>query len=276
MTQWRGLLIFFLLFFPLPFPPSLTGLGCISDPIQCLSFCPLLLFIWEGLNLFQDLAAFYTQLMVNFSSPQFPYCFRHCPPQWSFPCSFLSSVFTAEHCSSCCYFPYSISQKWVLLLGNTLPVSSVDSQWEDTEEDTAIVVRLVLLLYLFTPFPKIYQCTTLDKGLFCELQHGLKDFCVVQCSFTSIITFLHLALTAFFSYFRRIASCIKKTCFPNCQVLVGVWWWCVWLGFFKNLLDFCCYFRHFVLVFWGFFRGICYILCVDCQLSCLSNERLPE
>lgn len=218
MTQWRGLLIFCLLFFPLPFPPLLTWLGCISDPIQCLSFCPLLLLIWEGLNSLQDLAAFYTQLMMSFSSPQFPYHFRHCPPQWSFPvaslvqCSQLSIVPVA----ATSHIPFLRSEYYFLL---TLPVSSVDSQWEDTKEDTAIVVRLVPLLYLFTPFPKIYQHITLDKGLFCGLQHGLKDFCVVQCSFTSIITFLHLALTAF-SYFRRtvwkIASCIKRTCFLNC------------------------------------------------------------
>lgn len=119
MTQWRGLLIFFLLFFPLPFPPSVTWLGCISDPIQWLHLSVLCYCLLEKdwthcrILLLSTLSSWWT-FPLPFSVP-----FQTLAPTVVIRCSFLSSVFTEEHHSCCRYFPYSITQRQVLLLANT-------------------------------------------------------------------------------------------------------------------------------------------------------------
>jgi len=114
----------------LPFLPSLTWLGCISDPIPVSS--PLLL-TWERTSSLQELAAFYAQLVINFFLPSFLLPFQtlshngHSPQTSPFVIPVIP-VFTAEHCSGCRYFPHSISQKWALVI-DSLPVPSVPSKW---------------------------------------------------------------------------------------------------------------------------------------------------
>lgn len=205
MTQWGGLLIFFLLFFP-PLSPfiDLARLCIWSYP----SVFPLLLLTWEGMSSLQELAVFYAFFITHFLLPfqtlcptmVIPHGLLASLPQYSQPS--VIPVATTSHISflRSGHFSLTVFQSLLWLHNKGMRMENrLQPLW-----------GLYLCLAFSHPLPKYTSVQPLIGDNSADCSMAKKIFSIVLWTYTSSVPFLHLVLAGFLYFWRavwKIASC---------------------------------------------------------------------
>lgn len=205
MTQWGGLLIFFLLFFP-PLSPftDLARLYIWSHP----SVFPLLLLTWEGMSSLQELAVFCAFFFSHFLLP-----FQTLCPTMVIPHGILTSL---PQYSQLSIIPVATTSRISFLRGGHFSLTVFQCLLWLHSKDMRMENRIqplggsCLCLTFSHPLPKYTNMQPLIGGYSVDCSMAQKILSIVHWIYTSSIPFLHLELAGFLYFWRavwKIASC---------------------------------------------------------------------